>query len=77
VMMFISTLKLVVYHVFMFFFYSQPKVFDLYEFKREIGRGGYGYVYEVKRKNMDKQYYALKIVKLIDRYYYLSAYSIL
>jgi len=49
------------------FFYSQSKISD-YELIGEIGRGGYGCVYEVKRKTMDKQSYALKIVKLIDRY---------
>ena len=55
----ISTLKTVCY--------SASKTSD-YTFIRDIGRGGYGCVVEVKRTTMDMQAYALKIVKLLDRY---------
>jgi len=46
---------------------SDSKITD-YTIERFIGGGGYGQVYEVKRKSMDKQSYALKIVKLLDRF---------
>jgi len=35
---------------------------------RIIGSGGYGHVYEVRRKTMDRNVYAIKIIKLLDRY---------
>jgi len=42
-----------------------------YDFLKNIGSGGYGFVCKVKRKTMDEQFYALKIVKLLDRYYFV------
>jgi len=47
--------------------YSDSKISE-YDITRLIGHGGYGYVFEVQRRTMDKQSYALKIVKLQDRY---------
>jgi len=49
---------------------SQSKISD-YELVGVIGSGGYGCVYEVNRRTMDKRSYALKIVKLLDRYYFV------
>jgi len=41
--------------------------FKVFKVTKEIGSGGYGQVLEVKRETMDKQSYALKIIKLLDR----------
>jgi len=57
-------LKTVVGHV----RYRVSKIAD-YEIigSQPIGYGGYGCVFEVKRRTMDKQFYALKVVQLLDR----------